>query len=66
MQVIINGEKREVREGLSVLELLSELELPVERVAVEINKEVVRRQDWELTKLKENDRIEIVHFVGGG
>lgn len=66
MQIIVNGEKKEVRKDLTVLELLSELNLPTERVAVEVNKEVVRRQDWEFTKVKENDCIEIVHFVGGG
>jgi sulfur carrier protein len=66
MQVIVNGEKREVRKDLTVLELLSELNLPAERVAVEINKKVIRRQDWEFTKIRKNDRIEIVHFVGGG
>jgi sulfur carrier protein len=66
MQVIVNGEKREVRKDLTVLELLSELNLPTERVAVEINKKVIRRQDWEFTKIRKNDHIEIVHFVGGG
>jgi sulfur carrier protein len=40
--------------------------LPTERVAVELNKEVVRRKNWEITDIKDADKIEIVHFVGGG
>lgn len=47
-------------------ELVVELALPKERIAVELNGEVVRRSLWEATTLSDGDRIEIVHFVGGG
>jgi thiamine biosynthesis protein ThiS len=66
MQVIINGENKEVRENITLSDLISELQISAKRIAVEVNEKVVRRQDWEITQLKENDKIEIVHFVGGG
>jgi sulfur carrier protein len=66
MKVFINGEKREVEGGLNLRELLGKFDLPSERVAVELNKQVVRRKDWENTEINDADRIEIVHFVGGG
>ena len=62
----MNGEGREVAGALSLAELIAQLELPVARIAVELNREVVRRSDWSGTMLHEDDRIEIVHFVGGG
>ncbi len=65
MNVFVNGALREV-EISTLAELISELDLPVARIAVELNREVVRRSDWGSTMLKDEDRIEIVHFVGGG
>jgi thiamine biosynthesis protein ThiS len=66
MKLYVNGEEREVGGALSLAELIAQLELPVARIAVELNREVVRRSDWSGTMLHEEDRIEIVHFVGGG
>lgn len=66
MQVYLNGESREVSGAPSLAELITQLDLPAARIAVELNREVVRRADWSSTMLKEDDRIEIVHFVGGG
>jgi thiamine biosynthesis protein ThiS len=65
MKVFVNGELREV-EISTLAELITELDLPVARIAIELNREVVRRSDWGSTMLKDEDRIEIVHFVGGG
>ncbi len=65
MKVFVNGELREV-EISTLAELITELDLPVARIAVELNRDVVRRSDWGSTMLKDEDRIEIVHFVGGG
>ena len=65
MKVFVNGALREV-EISTLAELISELDLPVARIAVELNRDVVRRSDWGSTMLKDEDRIEIVHFVGGG
>ncbi|HSK71865.1 MAG TPA: sulfur carrier protein ThiS [Pyrinomonadaceae bacterium] len=66
MKVFINGETREINQQLSLRELLEKLDLPQERVAVELNKEVVRKKDWETVKIADADKIEIIHFVGGG
>ena len=66
MTIFINGEAREI-EGISDLSaLLDAFELPKLRVAVELNRQVIRKQDWENTAVADNDRIEVVHFVGGG
>ena len=66
MRVQVNGEVREVSDQLKLSELVSELSLTPERVAIELNKRVVRRNQWAATMLADGDRIEIVHFVGGG
>lgn len=66
MRVYVNGESREVSGVSSLAELVVALELPATRIAIELNREVVRRNDWNGTMLHENDRVEIVHFVGGG
>ena len=66
MRVFVNGEARELSGTSSLAELVTQLELPVARIAIELNREVVRRNDWGSTMLQDEDRIEIVHFVGGG
>jgi thiamine biosynthesis protein ThiS len=66
MKVFINGEARDLSGGSSLADLITELNLPAARIAIELNREVVRRSDWASTMLKDDDRIEIVHFVGGG
>jgi thiamine biosynthesis protein ThiS len=66
MIVTINGENREVPEGLNVEGLLCVLGLSVERVAIERNLEILPRSQWGVTRVQPGDRFEIVHFVGGG
>jgi thiamine biosynthesis protein ThiS len=66
LRVYINGESRELTGTPSLAELITQLDLPAARVAVELNRNVVRRSEWGSTVLHEDDRIEIVHFVGGG
>jgi thiamine biosynthesis protein ThiS len=66
MKVFINGEIKEIPGEVNLTELLENFSLPQERVAVELNKEVVRKRDWETILVKDADKIEIVHFVGGG
>lgn len=66
MKVYINGEIKEIAETVNLTELLANFSLPQERIAVELNKEVVRKKDWENILVKDADKIEIVHFVGGG
>ena len=66
MRIYVNGEARELSNTVSLAELITQLDLPAARIAIELNREVVRRSDWGGTMLKDGDRIEIVHFVGGG
>jgi thiamine biosynthesis protein ThiS len=66
MQLQINGELRSFPEKLSLSELIAQLGMKQDRVAVELNLEIVPRGNWEATVLKDGDKLEIVHFVGGG
>jgi sulfur carrier protein len=64
--VWINGEPRRVPPNQSVSALLHWLNIPADRVAVELNKSIVRSRDWEKTTISDGSEIEIVEFVGGG
>ena len=66
MFIHVNGETKEVPSGLNLKQLLEHLSLPQQRIAIELNREVVRRIDWATTKVDDDARLEIVHFVGGG
>jgi sulfur carrier protein len=66
MTVTINGERREIPDGLTVAALLEHIGMPVERVAIERNLDILPRARWLETKIQPNDSFEIVHFVGGG
>ena len=66
VQIQINGEPREFSEQIKLSDLIEELSLAPERVAIELNRHVVRRGEWPEIILADGDRIEIVHFVGGG
>lgn len=66
LNITVNGEQTRLAEGIHVVELLESLGLKPERLAVEVNRSIVRRADWTSTTLAEGDRVEIVHFVGGG
>ena len=66
MDVVINGEQRNVTPGATLLELLKELELDPRAVVVEHNRKIVRRAGLGDVTVSEGDAIELVHFVGGG
>lgn len=66
MKVFVNGDEKDFDAPISLAELITQLDLPAARIAIELNREVVRRSDWGSTMLKDEDRLEIVHFVGGG
>ena len=66
MKIYLNGEAREFLDELTIDSLISALSLEPTRVAIELNRNVVRRSDWSATMLHDEDRVEIVHFVGGG
>ena len=66
MDVIVNGETRQVEDGATVLNLLNQLALDPSRVAVELDRLIVRSPEWPEKRLQEGSRVEIVQFVGGG
>ena len=66
MKIRVNGEEKEIADGLNVLRLLEELQIRPGRVVVELNRNIVSREAHGSTLLKEGDALEIVHFVGGG
>jgi thiamine biosynthesis protein ThiS len=66
MLLHINGEQRDFPDGLTVAALVAQLGMKPDRVAVELNLEIVPRAQWETTQLKTGDKLEVVHFVGGG
>ena len=66
MRIRLNGEQRELSDGLSVADLVAHLELRPEQVAVERNGELVRRGEQAEARLQEGDVVEVVTLVGGG
>jgi len=66
LRIHVNGESHEVADELSLQDLVDHLKLAPKRLAIELNQNVVRRGDWPTMILREDDRVEIVHFVGGG
>jgi sulfur carrier protein len=66
MQVVVNGHSREVADDSSVASLLADLQVQTERVAVELNLQIVDRGAFAVTALRPGDRIEVIGFIGGG
>jgi thiamine biosynthesis protein ThiS len=66
MKLIVNGENLEVLNVETLQDLLKELQIEPQRVAVEINVSIVKKSDYSTFKLSEGDRVEIVNFIGGG
>ena len=66
MNLHINGEQKTFDSALTLAELIERLGMKSDRVAVELNREIAPRASWAETQLKDGDRLEIVHFVGGG
>ena len=66
MKLQINGEARDFNPPLTLAGLVEQLDMKADRVAVELNRSIVPREQWQGTNLADGDRLEIVHFVGGG
>jgi thiamine biosynthesis protein ThiS len=66
MTVRLNGEQRECREGMTLADLVAELGLGTRRIAVEVNRDIIPRDEYAHCRLHPGDEIELVHFVGGG
>jgi thiamine biosynthesis protein ThiS len=65
-EIVINGDLRSFADGMNLTEVIESLAMPHGRVAIELNGTVVRRTDWDETTIADGDRLEVVHFVGGG
>jgi sulfur carrier protein len=66
MQIYLNGEEKQIPEGLDMAGLIELLELTGQRIAVEVNAELVPRSTFPGHQLKADDQVEIIHAVGGG
>jgi thiamine biosynthesis protein ThiS len=66
IEVFVNGEPFQVPANSNVTELLTFLKIAPDRVAVELNKILVRKRDWQATHISSGARVEVVEFVGGG
>lgn len=66
MQLIINGETKEFRDGISLLDVLKQLSLEDKVMAAAVNMEIVKQDSWNDFQPKEGDRLELLDFVGGG
>lgn len=66
IEIKVNGEARTVPAGLTVATLLTHLDVPADRVAIELNRRIVRKSHWGQTEVNSGAEVEIVMFVGGG
>ena len=66
IKITLNGEEKEIRSGLTIKDLVEELELDLEKIAVEKDLEIVMIDEFEAVMIDEGAQIEIVHFIGGG
>jgi sulfur carrier protein len=66
MRLTINGKEQNFDDALTLAQLIEQLGMKGDRVAAELNRDIVSRTQWAETSLKDGDQLEIVHFVGGG
>ncbi len=66
IKIKVNGKIKSIIEGYKLSELLKHLKIPLKKVAIELNQEIIDKKKISKIKLKKNDKIEIVHFIGGG
>ena len=66
IKIKVNGKSRSINKDISALNLVKNLKIPLKKVAIELNQEIVDKKKIKYINLKQNDKIEIVHFIGGG
>ena len=66
IKIKINGKIKSIIDGTKLSELLKQLKIPLNKVAIELNEEIIDKKKINKIKLNKNDKIEIVHFIGGG
>ena len=66
IKIKVNGKIKSINENNNLLNLINSLKIPIKKVAIELNEEIVNKRKLRKITLKKNDKIEIVHFIGGG
>ena len=66
IKIKVNGKSRVINEGTRVIDLIRNLKIPIKKVAIEFNNEILDKKKLNKINIKKNDNIEIVHFIGGG
>ena len=66
IKIRVNGKIKTIIDKLTLYKLIIDLKIPITKVAIELNKEIINKKEIRKIKLKNNDIIEIVHFIGGG
>ena len=66
IKIKVNGKLKSVPENYKISDLVKDLKIPLKKVAIELNQEIIDKKKISKTNLKKNDKIEIVHFIGGG
>ena len=66
VKIKVNGKTKNISENTNLLRMINSLKIPLKKVAIELNQEIIDKKKLKNIKLKRNDRIEIVHFIGGG
>ena len=66
IKIRLNGKIKKIKENYKIQNLLNDLKVPLKKVAIELNQKILDKKKIGNIKLKKNDKIEIVHFIGGG
>ena len=66
IKIRLNGKEKQIAENSKISKLIIDLKIPIKKVAIELNQEILDKKKLHKIKLKKNDRVEIVHFIGGG
>ena len=66
IKIKLNGRTKLIAENFIIQDLINNLKIPIKKVAIELNKEIIDKKKLSKIKLKKDDKIEIVHFIGGG
>ena len=66
IKISLNGKAKQIAENSKLQNLINDLKIPIQKVAIELNQEILDKKKLKKIKIKNNDKIEIVHFIGGG
>ncbi len=66
IKIKINGKYIKIQDKITLLNLIKKLKVPIKKVAIELNRSIINKNSLSKIKIKQNDKIEIVHFIGGG